>query len=321
MPVVKELFSFPVRPGIAKRRGFKTASCPFIKGPCDGGGNRNMARWPATELPLAPLFDPRVGQEGNGYIPCGVCSVHLPEGRDESGTDWAICSRRLLTFQPDTLAGPQGPLVRKIFALAGFRVGDQIRVWHEVPLKDANTSVDCRLDYVLRKMDGPPIIVEVMTASTSGGNKNKRTDIKNAFCNAVLYAAELRDELGQSPSVNSRQVWARMASQLIMKSEIANEWGGCTIWVVQDALADYIRKKTGLHLDALRSGDWRPSEVNVISVNMNDPNDLVLYAGPVRPKKPGDACWMDLLAAPGLPAADVLEVKLGDDAVMAVLEA
>ena len=321
MPVVKELFSFPVRPGIAKRRGFRTAACPFMKGSCDGGGNRDMARWPATDQPLAPLFDPRVGEEGGGYIPCGVCSVHLPGRRGESGTDWAVCPRRLLAFQPDALAGPQKPLVKKILALAGFCAGDQVRMWSEVTLKDENTSVDYRLDYVLRKADGPPVIVEVMTASTSGGNKGKRTDIKNAFCDAVLYAARLLNDRRQSPGVNIRQVWARMASQLIVKSEIANKWGGCAIWVVQDALTAYIRKNTGLDLDALRSDGWRRGEVNVISVNMNDPNDLVLYAGPIRPKKPGGACWMDLLATPGLPAADVLEAKLGDDAVMAVLEA
>ena len=320
MPVVKELFSFPVKPGIAKRRGFRTAACPFMKGPCDGGGNRDMARWPATAQPLAPLFDPRVGGEGSGHIPCGVCSVHLPGRQDESGADWAICPRRLLAFQPDALAGSQGPLVRKIFALAGFRAGDRVRVWPEVTLKDANAGVDYRLDYVLRKMGGPPIIVEVMTASTSGGNKSKRTDMKNAFCDAVLYAAGLLDERGQSPGVNTRQVWARMASQLIVKSEIANEWGGCAIWVVQDALTGYIRGNTGLDLDALRSGGWRRGEVNVISVNMNDPDDLVLYAGPIRPKKPGGACWMDLLAAPGLPPVAVLEPKLSDAAAAAALE-
>lgn len=290
-----------------------------MNGPCDGGGNRDMARWPATAQPLAPLFDRRVGGEGNGHIPCGVCSVHLPGRQDESGADWAICPRRLLAFQPDALAGPQGPLVRKIFALAGFRAGDRVRVWPEVTLKDANAGVDYRLDYVLRKMGGPPIIVEVMTASTSGGNKSKRTDMKNAFCDAVLYAAGLLDERGQSPGVNIRQVWARMASQLIVKSEIANEWGGCAVWVVQDALTGYIRGNTGLDLDALRSGGWRRGEVNVISVNMNDPDDLVLYAGPIRPKKPGGACWMDLLAAPGLPPVAVLEPKLSDAAVAAAL--
>ena len=309
-----------MKPGVAKRRGFKTAVCPFMKGPCDGGGNRDMARWPAAEQPLAPLFDPRVGQDGNGYIPCGVCSVQLPGRRGESSTDWAICPRRLLTFQPGAPAGPQESLVRKILALAGFRAGDQVRVWSEVTLKDESTSVDYRLDYVLRKEGGPPIIVEVMTASTSGGNRAKRTDIQNAFCDAVLHAAGLREEQGQSPGVNIRQVWARMASQLIVKSEIANEWGGGTIWVVQDALTDYMRKNTGLDLDALRSGDWRRGEVSVISVNMNDPGDLVLYAGPIRPEEPGGACWLDLLATPGLPDVAVLEPKLSDTAVLAALE-
>ena len=144
--------------------------------------------------------------------------------------------------------------------------------------------------------------------------------MSNAFCDAVLHAAGLREGRGQSPGVNIRQVWARMASQLIVKSEIANEWGGGAIWVVQDALTDYMRRNTGLDLDALRSGGWRRGEVNVISVNMNDPDDLVLYAGPIRPQESGGACWMDLLATPGLPAVAVLEPKLSDTAVLAALE-
>ena len=211
--------------------------------------------------------------------------------------------------------------MRKILALAGFRAGDPVRVWSEVTLKDESANVNYRLDYVLRCKDGPPIIVEVMTASTSGGNKAERTDIKNAFCDAVLYSAGTLERRRQSPGVNIRQVWARMASQLIVKSEIANSWGGCAVWVVQDALTDYMRQNTGLDLDALRAGSWRRGEVNVISVNMNEPDDLVLYAGPIRPKEPGGACWMDLLATPGLPDVAALEPKLSDTAVMAALEA
>ena len=38
----------------------------------------------------------------------------------------------------------------------------------------------------------------------------------------------------------------RMASQFVAKSQIVNRWGGATIWVVQDALTDYIASNTGI---------------------------------------------------------------------------
>ena len=75
MPIVYELFGEVLtNPGSHKGR-FQFAKCPHMGGKqCDGGGNRDMARWPATEQPLAPFFDPSVGKK-NGFIPCGVCSV------------------------------------------------------------------------------------------------------------------------------------------------------------------------------------------------------------------------------------------------------
>ena len=75
-------------------------------------------------------------------------------------------------------------------------------------------------------------------------------------------------------------MWARMASQLIVKSEIANAWGGCAIWVVQDALVDYMNRKTGLRLDELRSLEWRRGEVNIISANLDDLTGLTLVRRP-----------------------------------------
>lgn len=51
-----------------------------------------------------------------------------------------------------------------------------------------------------------PIIVEVMTSSTSGGNKRKRSCIPQAFEDCMLGQPHL------APGINYRQVWARMAS-------------------------------------------------------------------------------------------------------------
>lgn len=269
-----------------------------------------MTRWPAADQPLAPFFDASVGRNGGGFIPCGVCSVNV--GRK----NWAVCPRRLLTFDAPRPSAQQLRLRDRVLRLAGFRKGDTVRVWSEIPLRDKN--VNYRLDYVLRADDRPPVIVEIMTASTSGGNKRNRTDMQSAFCDAVLYANGILSERRQSPGVNARQVWARMASQLIVKAEIANAWGGTTIWVVQDTLMDYVESQTGLRLSELRSHDWRTGEVNVISANIDDPTDIKLYAGPVH-STDGGACWTDLLGAPSIPEIGALTTRLMDDQVIATL--
>ena len=87
-----------------------------------------------------------------------------------------------------------------------------------------------------------PFIIEVMTASTSGSNKAKGTDISTAFRNAATGRSH------QSPGINKRQVWGRMATQLYAKSHLASAWGGKTIWIVQDELLNNISSTTGLRL-------------------------------------------------------------------------
>ena len=88
-----------------------------------------------------------------------------------------------------------------------------------------------------------------------------------------------------------------MASQMIVKSEIANEWGGRAIWVVQDTLMSYIGAQTGLKLDMLRSASWEAGDVNVISASLTSPPDL--------------------LSAPAIPHQGVLVKKLTDETMAA----
>ena len=142
--------------------------------------------------------------------------------------------------------------------------------------------------------------------------------MQSAFCDAVLHVHGLRPSSGRAPGVNTRQVWARMASQLVVKSEIANAWGGCAIWVVQDALMNYIDTRTGLRLAGLRSPEWQRGEVNVISASLDDPNDLNLYAGPVHSTN-GGPCWTDLLSAPAIPTVDVLTERLDPSAAFSLV--
>ena len=126
-------------------------------------------------------------------------------------------------------------------------------------------------------------------------------------------------ERGASPSVNARQVWARMASRMVGKSEVANRWGGRTIWVVQDALMDYIGRQTGLRLDELQSPGGENDEVNVISGSIDDPQDIRPYSGPVH-SKGGEACRTELLNTPSAPAVQWLTDRLTENRVVATLK-
>lgn len=132
---------------------------------------------------------------------------------------------------------------------------------------------------------GTPGIIEIMTSSTSGGNKNKRTTIPMAFADAILGYEN------KAPGINYRQVWARMASQLIVKSEFGLGWGGKTIWVIQDTLAGYISATTALNLKSFHAN--QTSEVNIISFSYGSSfeeshgilelDDAELYAGEISP--------------------------------------
>ena len=113
------------------------------------------------------------------------------------------------------------------------------------------------LDYVEDFPIGTPYIIEIMTSSTSGGNKAKRTTLPQAFEDAILGKPH------NAPGINKRQVWARMVSQLIVKSEVALNWGGKALWLLQDNLADYISESTALDLRKFISQNL--SEVNMLS--------------------------------------------------------
>ncbi len=285
------------------------AICPFSTLQCDGGGNRDMARIPSSDEQLAPLFTYSVSEHTKGYFPCGVCSVE----QAAKGAIWAICPRRLLTFGKSVFSTRHRDLAVRILKLAGFQSGQPVDVWSEISLSERSKegkTFKYRLDYVLRGHldDSPPVIVEVMTCSTSGGNKQKGTNISAAFRRAVLYAHGNVDEQPRAPGVNVRQVWARMASQMIAKSQAALSWGGSTIWVVQDELAHYIDHQTALPLAQLRALDWTPGEVNMVVSDLGEKHEL--YSGPVRPTHASTPCWMDILGAAHIPKLESVEKKL-----------
>jgi hypothetical protein len=163
--------------------------------------------------------------------------------------------------------------------------------------------------YIEEYPDGQPLVIEVMTSSTSGGNKAKGTTIQQAFRKAVLGQAH------DAPGINYRQVWARMVSQLIVKSQIGKAWGGQTVWILQDALAAYISTTTDLNLRKLISKALK--EVNILSlryVNRLKPGIRPLevdnlYAGQIPPIQ-GDTDFNKLLQAASIPTKLLLEGKL-----------
>jgi len=130
----------------------------------------------------------------------------------------------------------------------------------------------------------PLVIIEVMTSSTSGGDKKKRTQIGMACEDAIINGMN-----HNAPGINYRQVWARMVSQLIVKSQVALAWGSHTIWLVQDVLAEYISKSTALILPEYISKNL--DEVNILSIGYGDLTDnkerilelkeTKLFSGPI----------------------------------------
>lgn len=163
------------------------------------------------------------------------------------------------------------------------QVGQAIGAWSEISIKEhrGHRVFDYRFDFVLNpvaeltppefaaewgvqpevaqraylgqrtifaptRCSGFPIIVEVMTASTSGSNERQARGIAPAFYSAWATALEGAPSRDDAPGTNVRQVWGRMASQLIAKSEAGEAWGGRTIWLMQDKLLNYIRDTTNI---------------------------------------------------------------------------
>lgn len=103
-----------------------------------------------------------------------------------------------------------------------------------------------------------PIIIEVMTASTSGSDTEAGTDIAASFTDAILGKEY------NCPGINKRQVWGRMATQLFAKSALAEAWGGKTIWLVQDQLLKNIELTTKLKVENTKES--RNGTVNFLSM-------------------------------------------------------
>jgi hypothetical protein len=351
---IYELFGFLLdddSPSVLESR--KRCICPFTGAICDGGGNRyqsflHLEKRKNKELVL--FFNGKTKD-----IPAGVCSLItkgdvwivcprrlfvLDKGGD--GTEhekfsesilrnyfpksnlrigvWSEVkikysehgeddSDKIFDYTFDYIACPT---VKKLLADVSKGMGLSEQQTESLLLKNGYTLAKrAGQKYVDDYPDGSPLIIEVMTSSTSGGNKTKGTTVQNSFKLAILVQPH------EAPGINYRQVWARMVSQLIVKSQIGKAWGGRTIWALQDSLVKYISNTTDLNFKKLISKVLQ--EVNILSIKYSSSRDsqtrLVpleidnLYAGPI-PQIHGDTDFNKLLQAASIPSFKLLQNKL-----------
>ena len=278
--------------------------CPFMDGECDGGGNRYLsainvktnaklrAKIKGKDIIQTGVCSLQIHENEQPWI---VCPRRLLSLKNGNLSTYQIFVRKKLSEYS------------KLDNTKTYKAWSEVKIKTEVSTDDEEMKTfDYTFDYVIaataRKKiadiaallalspetikktaekngytvacrnaeywiddfpTDPLIIIEVMTSSTSGGDKKKRTQIAMACEDAILNGME-----HNAPGINYRQVWARMVSQLIVKSQVALAWNGKTIWLVQDVLADYISKSTALVLPEYLSE--KLNEVNILSVSYGD---------------------------------------------------
>ena len=364
MPKIYELLGYPVAdnsPAVVESR--KRAYCPFISDTCDGGGNRYMSDIDLREHDeLKEIFPglnripsgvcsiqvsdntspwiicPRrllyMGKKANDEILRGETQTRLLEKCGfPIGTEIGIWAEAKVKYTNDsddedtsafdyTFDYVLMPLGRVKQSQAIADSGLDLSVLQK-NLRDSGHTF-ARRDGELYIEDfpvGSPVIVEVITSSTSGGNKKKRSCIPQTFEDCMLGKPHL------APGINYRQVWARMASQLIVKSQAAMAWNGKTIWVFQDLLADYISSSTALNLHKFIAE--HTNEVNILAFSYGDNykdaqknqtvslDNSVLYAGPIRADNGDDPQprFQDIVLASVCPPRSVLVAALSKKAM------
>ena len=364
MPKIYELLGYPASdnsPEVNASR--EKAYCPFISDTCDGGGNRFMSEIDLKEheelrkafpgLNRVPsgicsiqlsdntppwIICPRrllyMGKKADSNILKGETqTILLEKSGFPKNTDIGIWSEVKIKYlnsdnNDDTSAFDYTfdyvlmPLGRVNQSQAVVDSGLKGNVLQK-NLSDNGYTFAYRNGeiYIEDFPIGSPVVVEVMTSSTSGGNKKKRSCIPQAFEDCILGKPHI------APGINYRQVWARMASQLIVKSQAAMAWNGKTIWVLQDLLADYISSSTALDLHKFIAE--HTDEVNILAFSYGDryksipKNQTVsladsrLYSGPIRAKNSTypQPCFQDIILASVCPPRNVLIAALSKKAM------
>jgi len=309
------------------------AWCPFMDAACDGGGNRYLsaidlhhhlelaAKFPGQQIVQAGVCSLRVRENEQPWIVCprrllslrerqsGVdyqqyvkaqLAEHMELSNGKSYRAWAEVKMKIDTSTEDdqeksfdytfdyVIAGSRKMPLSEVAKI----IGRSERVTQNLAKKNGFTLAR-RGDVWIEDFPADTVvIVEIMTSSTSGGDKNKRTQIGMAFEDAVLNRG-----YHNGPGINYRQVWARMVSQLIVKSQVGMAWNGKTIWLIQDVLANYISSTTALNLAKYLSEC--SDEVNILAFGYGDIENLPadsgvlslqdssFYAGPINKASSG----------------------------------
>lgn len=331
----------------------RNCTCPFFGGLCDGGGNRYQTflnRRVLEKEHLENYFNKEIN-----LIPPGVCSILVKDTKwivcprrvfsftnnsmvnyhsrfvasliknychlipNEKTAIWSEAKVKYSETNDDdetksfdyTFDYVVASVVPRKLSTISDSLGITSRRLQNALEKSGQTLSFRNGEYYMEHYPvGKLNIIEVMTSSTSGGNKDKGTTIQQSFIDAI------KGRIHESPGINYRQVWARMVSQLIVKSQISSSWGSKTLWIVQDSLANYISKSTDLNLQKLISEISR--EVNIVSIkytNEYDENGCLklgldnLYAGEI-PKVTGDTDFNKLLQASVIPTMDSVKNKI-----------
>lgn len=315
--------------------------CPFMQAPCDGGGNRYLSGinlekrkdlqkyFPGLKVVQAGVCSLRPKQDEQPWIVCPRRLLSLRGGKAhfQSGTlkkliqvaglptdavfrAWSEVKMKVATVNEEdeaksfdyTFDYVLSGLVRKSLSEIADLIGESEKVAKNLAEKNGFTIAMLNGSLYVDDFPGDPItIVEIMTSSTSGGDKNKRTQIAMAFEDAIKNG-----DLHNGPGINYRQVWARMVSQLIVKSQVGIAWEGKTIWMLQDVLANYISQSTALNLEKFISD--RFNEVNILAFgygsNAHSNNnqkkiieltDSNFYSGPISDTKSRSTGFIDIV--------------------------
>ena len=358
MPKIFELFGFPTE--IQTKEAIecrKMAKCPFMGGECDGGGNRYASQIDLGNNPtLKNFFDNRQYvasgvcsiQLKDGESPWIVCPRRLLVlGREKAvnranqsdtesqilkllnypiGTKLGVWSEVKLMIEEVSDVGEKSfhytfdyvvvPIGKASETEIEKLLGGTWTNWRKL-FEKAGYSIARyeNLDFVEDFPIGSPYIIEIMASSTSGGNKLNRTTIPQSFEDAILGKPHV------APGINKRQVWARMVSQLIVKSEVAMSWGGKALWLIQDNLADYITASTALDLRKFVSQNL--SEVNLLSFSYGDKQPNLggiielrlsnLFSGQISANaKDAKPSFSDMIRTPLLPPIKSLILRLAE---------
>lgn len=353
MPKIFETFGFPLSDRSKKAEACrKKALCPFMNFECDGGGNRYLSHidltkhqnlkdyFPGKSVVPSGVCSLQLKPDESPWIVCPRRLLVLGKNEVEKTSHQNFVEDFLLShsrFVRGTKLGVWPELKMKFtekrnnetksfdytfdFILIPQDMVDQDQIenklgqtWRKVrPILEASGFTLARRngkDYVEDFPIGSPLIVEIMTCSTSGGNKNKRTTIPQAFEDAIL------DKPHNGPGINYRQIWARMVSQLVVKSEVALSWEGKAFWILQDNLLNYISKTTALNIHNFLSK--HSSEVNMLCFSYGDqyqnPDGIIeinkgsLYSGPISPSNSssGEQYFQDMIRTPVSPPISML---------------